>query len=124
MLDAGMEMELGIDANFGKIHSPMAVFRAYDKAIDRQDLSSQWNFGYNNYFDFTFNIPPVNSPRTITRQTFGFSASSSPRPQSAGRRLSPFSEFAGLEVIDTRPDFQLRTICHILSFSSCSSSRV
>ncbi|KAF8852310.1 ankyrin [Acephala macrosclerotiorum] len=71
------------------------------------DLSSQLNFGDGS--DFDFNLPPVNSlsPTTIMGQTFGFSASSSPRSQPAG--LSPFSQFFNLEVIDTRPDFQLMT---------------
>jgi hypothetical protein len=106
-LNAAMEMEPEIDANFCKIHPCMAVFRTNDKVIVRLDLSSEWNFG--GASDFDFNLPPVNSlsPTTITRQTFNFSASNSPRPQSAGQRLSPFSQFVNLEVIDTRPDFQL-----------------
>jgi hypothetical protein len=108
-LNAAMEMEPEIDANFCKIHPCMAVFRTNDKVIVRLDLSSEWNFG--GASDFDFNLPPVNSlsPTTITRQTFNFSASNSPRPQSAGQRLSPFSQFVNLEVIDTRPDFQLMT---------------
>ena len=108
-LDAAMEVEPEIDTNFCKIHPCMVVFRTNDKVIVRLDLSSEWNFG--GASDFDFNSPPVTSlsPTTITRQTFSFSASNSPGPQSAGQRLSPFSQFVNLEVIDTRPDFQIMT---------------
>lgn len=73
------------------------------------DLSSQWNFG--DGMDFDFNLSSLNNltPMTIMRQTFSFSAGSSPRHQTAGHIQSPFSQFFNLEVIDTRPDFQLMT---------------
>lgn len=81
--------------------------------MNRLDLSSEWHIsGASDFdFDFDFTFPPVNSlsPTTITRQTFSFNSLSSPRPQSAGQRLSPFSEFVNLEVIDTPPNFQLMT---------------
>jgi hypothetical protein len=110
-LDAAMEVEPEIDTNFCKIHPCMIVFQTNDKAIVGLDLSSEWNFGGASDFDVDFNLPPVTilSPTTITRQTFSFSASNSPRPQSAVQRLSPFSQFVNLEVIDTRPDFQIMT---------------
>jgi hypothetical protein len=87
----------------------MAVFRTNGEVIARLDLSSEWNFDDASGFDF--NLPPVNhlSPTIITRQTFSFSASNSPRLQSAGQRQSPFSQFVNLDGFDTRPDFQLMT---------------
>lgn len=108
-LDVAMEIEPEIDANFCKIHSFMTVFQTNDKVINCVDLSSEWDISAAS--DFDFNFPPVNSlsPTTITRQIFSFSAVSSPRPQSGGQRLSPFSQFINLELIDARPDFQLLT---------------
>jgi hypothetical protein len=105
-LDAGMEMEPEFENDFRKIHQCIAVYRTINEVIVHLDLSSEFNFGASN-----FDWPTANclSPTTVTRQSvsFSFSAGSSPRPQSAGQRLSPFSQFINLEVIDTRPDFQL-----------------
>jgi hypothetical protein len=104
-LDPTMEVEPEIDSNYCKIRVCRAMFRTNDKVIVRMDLSSEWNFGVAS--DFDFNTPPVTrlSPTTM----FIFSAGNSPRPQSEGQRLSPFSQFVNLEVIDTRPDFQIMT---------------
>lgn len=89
----------------------MTAVRADTKVIVGLDLSNIWTFGGSSDFDydFNFNFPPVNtqSPRIITRQTFSFSTSNSPGPQSAGRGLSPFSQYVNLEVFDIRPEFQI-----------------
>jgi hypothetical protein len=106
-LDAAMEVELEIDPNLCKIRPCMAVFRTNDKVIVRPDLSSELNFGDASDFDFVWALGPSLSPPIITGQTFSFSAGNSPRPQSAGQRLSPYSQFVNLEVIDPRPDFQI-----------------
>lgn len=94
-LDAAMEVELEIDPNLCKIRPCMAVFRTNDKVKVPPDLSSELNFGDANDFDWALG------------PTFSFSAGNSPRPQSAGQRLSPYSQFVNLEVIDPRPDFQI-----------------
>jgi len=102
-----MEVEPVINTNFCKIRPCTAVFRTNDEAAACLDLSKEWNFGGASDFDFNWAPATSLSPTTITRQTFSFSAGNSPRPQSAGQSMSPFSQFVNLEVIDTRPDFQI-----------------
>jgi len=106
-LDAAMEIEPEIEANLCKIHQYTAGFRTNDEVIVRLDLSSGWDFGGDNDFDWA-TVNPL-SPATTMRRTPSFGASGSPRPQSGGQRLSPFSQFVNLEIFDTRPGFQLMT---------------
>lgn len=81
--------------------------------MNHLDPLSEWNTGGTSAFDFNLDstFPLVNglSPTTIARQTFSFSAVSSPRHRSPGQRWSPFSRFFNLEGVDTRPKFQLMT---------------
>jgi hypothetical protein len=106
VLDTDMEMEPEVEADSCKIHHAL-LCRTNNEVIVCLGLSAEFNFGGASNFDW----PAANSlsPTTITGQSFTFSAVSSPRPQSAGQGLSPFSQFVNLEVIDTRPDFQLLT---------------
>lgn len=94
-LDAAMEIEPEIDADFCKIHSCLAMFRTNDKVIDQLNLSNEWGIGDASSFDFDFNFPPRTSlsPTTNTRQPLSFSAVSSPKPQSVRQIFSPFSQF-------------------------------
>jgi hypothetical protein len=106
-LDAAMEIDPEIEANLCKVHRCIAGFRTNDEVIVRLELSSGWNFGGDN--DFNWATARRLSPVTITRRTPSLGASGSPRPQSGGQRLSPFSQFVNFEIFDTRPGFQLMT---------------
>ena len=92
-LDTAMEIGPEIEANLCKVHRCMVRSRTNDEVIVRLDLSSGWDFG--GYSDFDWDP--------------SFGASGSPRPQSGGQRLSPFSQFINFEIFDTRPGFQLMT---------------
>ncbi|KAH8745168.1 ankyrin repeat-containing domain protein [Hyaloscypha finlandica] len=62
-----------------------------------------------NFFGLDLSSGTLAVPATSTSTSTCHRASNSPRPQSAVQWLSPFSQFVNLEVIDTRPDFQIMT---------------
>lgn len=104
-LDAAMEIEPEIENNLCRIYRCVPGLRTNNLIIAHLNLSSEWDF------DGEFNWATANplSPGMIIGRTPSFSASSTPRPQFAEQRLSPFSQFINLEIFDTRPGFQLMT---------------
>ncbi|KAH7006817.1 ankyrin repeat-containing domain protein [Ilyonectria destructans] len=53
--------------------------------------------------------PNREPPVTMVGDPSSYGTTSSPRPQSSGRRWSPISQFFNFEIFDTRPSFQLMT---------------
>ena len=96
---------LGLRTTFVGYTECVPGLRTNNLIIAHLNLSSEWEF------EGGFNWATANhlSPGIIIGRTPSFGAGSTPGPQFAEQRLSPFSQFVNLEIFDTRPGFQLMT---------------